>query len=82
MSEKIYGLDIGTNSIKIHQKGTGVVVHQKNMIAMVKKNEPLLRAAIDIPAGGVFHPYSASTLNSAPEAKSAPFWLDKAVKRR
>ena len=41
MSEKIYGLDIGTNSIKIHQKGTGVVVHQKNMIAMVKKNEPL-----------------------------------------
>ena len=26
--------------------------------------------------------YSASTLNSAPDAKSAPFWLDSAVKRR
>lgn len=41
MSEKIYGIDMGTNSIKIYQKSAGVVVHQKNMIAMVKKNEPL-----------------------------------------
>ena len=41
MSEKIYGIDMGTNSIKIYQKSAGVVVHQKNMIAMVKKNEPM-----------------------------------------
>ena len=32
---------MGTNSIKIYQKSAGVVVHQKNMIAMVKKNEPM-----------------------------------------
>ncbi len=41
MSEKIYGIDMGTNSIKIYQKAAGVVLHQKNMIAMVKKNDPL-----------------------------------------
>ncbi len=41
MPEKIYGIDMGTNSIKIYQKATGVVLHQKNMIAMVKKGEPL-----------------------------------------
>ena len=41
MSEKIYGIDMGTNSIKIYQKGAGVAVHQKNMIAMVKRKEPL-----------------------------------------
>ena len=32
---------MGTNSIKIYQKSAGVVVHQKNMIAMVKKSEPM-----------------------------------------
>ena len=37
MSEKIYGIDMGTNSIKIYQKAAGVILHQKNMIAMVKK---------------------------------------------
>ena len=41
MSEKVYGIDMGTNSIKIYQKSAGVIVHQKNMIAMVKKDEPL-----------------------------------------
>ena len=41
MSEKIYGIDMGTNSIKIYQKSAGVVVHQKNMIAMVKKSDPM-----------------------------------------
>ncbi len=40
MSEKIYGIDMGTNSIKISQKGAGVVLYQKNMIAMVRKTEP------------------------------------------
>lgn len=39
MSEKIYGIDMGTNSIKIYQKAAGVILHQKNMIAMVKKKE-------------------------------------------
>ena len=39
MSEKIYGIDMGTNSLKIYQKGVGVVVHQKNMIATVKRKE-------------------------------------------
>ena len=38
MSEKIYGIDMGTNSIKIYQKAAGVILHQKNMIAMVKKH--------------------------------------------
>lgn len=41
MSEKVYGIDMGTNSIKICQKGAGVVLYQKNMIAMVRKTEPL-----------------------------------------
>ena len=41
MSEKIYGIDMGTNSIKIYQKTKEVILHQKNMIAMVKKKEPL-----------------------------------------
>ena len=40
MSEKIYGIDMGTNSIKIYQKAAGVILHQKNMIAIVKKKEP------------------------------------------
>ena len=29
MSEKIYGIDMGTNSIKIYQKAAGVILHQK-----------------------------------------------------
>lgn len=41
MSDKVYGIDMGTNSIKISQKGAGVVLYQKNMIAMVRKTEPL-----------------------------------------
>ncbi len=41
MSEKIYGIDMGTNSIKIYQKESGVVLHQKNMIAIVNKKEAL-----------------------------------------
>ena len=41
MSEKIYGIDMGTNSIKIYQKESGVVFHQKNMIAIVNKKEAL-----------------------------------------
>ena len=40
MSEKVYGIDIGTNSIKIYQKGAGVILHQKNMIAFMRKKEP------------------------------------------
>ena len=32
---------MGTNSTKIYQKAAGVILHQKNMIAMVKKKEPL-----------------------------------------
>ena len=27
MSEKIYGIDMGTNSIKIYQKAAGVILH-------------------------------------------------------
>lgn len=41
MSEKIYGIDMGTNSIKIYQKAAGVILHQKNMIAMVKKKRTI-----------------------------------------
>ena len=41
MSEKIYGIDMGTNAIKIYQKGAGVILHQKNMIAVVNKKDPL-----------------------------------------
>jgi len=41
MAEKIYGIDMGTNSIKIYQKDAGVVLHQKNMIAIVNKKEAL-----------------------------------------
>lgn len=41
MSERIYGIDMGTNSIKVYQKGAGVVLHQKNMIAIVNKKEAL-----------------------------------------
>lgn len=41
MSEKVYGIDMGTNSIKIYQKQAGVVVHQKNMIAIANRKDPL-----------------------------------------
>ena len=41
MSERIYGIDMGTNSIKVYQMGAGVVLHQKNMIAIVNKTEAL-----------------------------------------
>ena len=42
MSEKIYGIDNGNKfPSKIYQKAAGVILHQKNMIAMVKKKRAI-----------------------------------------
>ena len=35
MSEKIYGIDMGTNSIKIYQKAAGVILHQKKLVNLI-----------------------------------------------
>lgn len=37
MSEKIFGIDLGTSNFKLYQKGKGVVSHQKNIIAIKGK---------------------------------------------
>ncbi len=37
MTGKVYGIDLGTNNIKIYKKGKGIVLNEKNMIAI--KNE-------------------------------------------
>lgn len=39
MAEKIYGIDLGTDSIKIVQRDIGLVLHQKNMITVYKKQD-------------------------------------------
>ena len=39
MAEKIYGIDLGTDSIKIVQRDVGLVFHQKNMITVYKKKD-------------------------------------------
>ncbi len=41
MAEKVYGLDLGTGTIKIAQKRAGVVLQQKNMLAVAKKKEAI-----------------------------------------
>lgn len=39
MSDKIFGIDLGTSNIKIYQKGKGVVIHEKNIIAIQGKKD-------------------------------------------
>ncbi len=39
MNRKIIGIDFGTSTIKISQKGAGVVLSQKNVIAVKNKSE-------------------------------------------
>lgn len=39
MSEKIFGMDLGTNSFKLYRKGKGIVLHQKNIIAIKEQKE-------------------------------------------
>lgn len=41
MAERIYGIDLGTDSIKIVQKDVGLVFHQKNMISVFKKQDAI-----------------------------------------
>lgn len=37
MGRKTYGVDFGTNMIKIYKKGSGVVLAEKNVIAIEKR---------------------------------------------
>jgi rod shape-determining protein MreB len=39
MAGKIYGIDFGTSTIKIYQKNDGVVLDEKNIIAVANKNK-------------------------------------------
>lgn len=39
MSEKIFGIDLGTNSFKLYRKGKGIALHQKNIIAIKNGKE-------------------------------------------
>ncbi len=41
MAEKVYGIDLGTGTIKIAQKRAGVVLQQKNMLAVANKKEAI-----------------------------------------
>lgn len=41
MGRKTYGVDFGTNMIKIYRKGSGVVLAEKNVIAIEKKKRIL-----------------------------------------
>ncbi|MCR5793505.1 MAG: rod shape-determining protein [Lachnospiraceae bacterium] len=38
MSRRMYGIDLGTSQVKILKKGVGVVLDQKNVIAIANKN--------------------------------------------
>lgn len=37
-ARKAIGIDFGTSSIKIYKNGEGVILHQKSVIAIYKKN--------------------------------------------
>lgn len=39
MSDKVFGIDFGTNSFKLYRKGKGIVLHQKNIIAVKEEKE-------------------------------------------
>ncbi len=39
MNRKVIGIDFGTSTIKISQKGAGIVLSEKNVIAILKKTE-------------------------------------------
>ncbi|MFU0827542.1 MAG: Cell shape-determining protein MreB [Lachnoclostridium sp.] len=39
MARKIFGIDLGTSTIKIYQKNYGVVIDEKNMIAVANKKQ-------------------------------------------
>ena len=41
MGRRIYGMDIGTNGIKIYKKGSGIVLAEKNVIAVEEKKKVL-----------------------------------------
>ena len=37
MAAKTYGIDLGTNTIKVYKKGEGVILHERNIIAIENK---------------------------------------------
>ena len=39
MSDKSFGMDLGTNSFKLYRKGKGIALHQKNIIAIKNAKE-------------------------------------------
>ena len=39
LAGKKYGLDLGTMNIRIYQGGQGLVIYEKNMIAIQRKKE-------------------------------------------
>ena len=41
MAQKIYGIDFGTDTIKIYKKGQGIILIEKNVVSTVGKREDL-----------------------------------------
>lgn len=39
VSDKVFGIDFGTNNFKLYQKGKGIVLHQKNIISIKEEKE-------------------------------------------
>ncbi|WP_310605505.1 rod shape-determining protein [Anaerosporobacter sp.] len=39
MAAKTYGIDLGTNTIKVYKKGEGVILHERNIIAIENKKK-------------------------------------------
>ena len=37
MANKVFGIDFGTSTIKIFKKGAGVILNEKNVIAVANK---------------------------------------------
>lgn len=37
MAQKIYGIDFGTDTIKIYKKGQGIILIEKNVVSTVGK---------------------------------------------
>ena len=43
MAQKIYGIDFGTDTIKIYKKGQGIILIEKNVVSTVGKDEKTCR---------------------------------------
>ena len=39
MSSNVYGIDLGTNNLKVFCKNSGKILNEKNTVAIVNKNQ-------------------------------------------